>query len=225
MWGIWEVFKVLLLSLSITVIASMLLLLSITLSLLPFFSNLHWFWPFLLTVEAIFYLSLLLLTTYYIHRSGSSLKILGLNLVGPRYLFLGLLFGLMIIALSIVISLLVEPILGPSPSQEAFTALAKDPEGFIFIFTSASLLAPITEEVYFRGFAYNAFRRRWGIAGGIVGSAFFFALSHLDPWAFIPIALIGGVLAYAYEKTGSLPVVMIAHLFNNTLALIFSWIF
>jgi membrane protease YdiL (CAAX protease family) len=224
MWGIWKVFKVLLLSVGITVIASILLLF-ITLSSIPLLSDLRWLWTFLLAIEAIFYLSLLLLTIYYIHRGGSSLTILGLDLIGPRYLLLGLLFGIVIVAISIVASIIVETILGPSPSQEALIGLAKEPEGFLFLFSSASILAPITEEVYFRAFAYNAFKRRWGVPSGIVGSALFFALSHLDLWSFIPIALIGIILAYAYEKTHSLPVVVTAHLFNNTLALILSLIF
>ncbi|MFB0505025.1 MAG: type II CAAX prenyl endopeptidase Rce1 family protein [Candidatus Bathyarchaeia archaeon] len=44
------------------------------------------------------------------------------------------------------------------------------------------------------------------------------AFLHLDPWAFFHTFTIGIIFAYAYETTSSLPLVMIAHCLNNTVA-------
>jgi membrane protease YdiL (CAAX protease family) len=46
----------------------------------------------------------------------------------------------------------------------------------------------------------------------------FFATIHLDPWVFIPTLIIGVLLAYIFEKTKSLPLVIIAHAINNSIA-------
>jgi membrane protease YdiL (CAAX protease family) len=53
----------------------------------------------------------------------------------------------------------------------------------------------------------------------VLVSAVFFAAAHLEPVALLPILLLGVVLAYTYEYTGSLVPGMMAHGVNNLVAL------
>jgi len=71
-------------------------------------------------------------------------------------------------------------------------------------------LAPIAEELFFRGVVFNAFKRERGRRWAYIGSAALFAVIHLSVVALVPIFLLGLALAWVYERTGSLlaPIVM-----------------
>lgn len=85
----------------------------------------------------------------------------------------------------------------------------------------ASILGPVMEEIFFRGFAYGVFKKRLGIFWGIVLSALFFAYIHSNLASFFPIFCLGVLLAYIYEKTGSLISSMTVHIIHNSLSLLF----
>ena len=90
---------------------------------------------------------------------------------------------------------------------------------------AAVLLAPIAEELLFRGLLYRALRRRRSVAVAAVVSAVLFAVVHLDvavtqPLALVGLTLVGVVLAVVYERTGSLLVPVAAHAGYNGTALV-----
>ena len=72
------------------------------------------------------------------------------------------------------------------------------------------ILAPIAEELFFRGVVFNAFLRERGPRMAYIGSAAMFAVIHLSLVALLPIFLLGLALAWVYDRTGSLlaPIVM-----------------
>jgi len=74
-----------------------------------------------------------------------------------------------------------------------------------------AVLAPLGEEVYFRGFFYPALRQRFGAAWGIVLTALFFSALHFDFYRLLPIAAGGVGLTYLYERTGNIWTNIIAH--------------
>lgn len=82
---------------------------------------------------------------------------------------------------------------------------------------SAVLIAPVTEEVIFRGYLYPVVKRysdRW-FATGFTGLVF--GVIHMNLFGFPLLAMIGIVLVLLYEKTGSLWVSMACHTaFNAT---------
>lgn len=86
---------------------------------------------------------------------------------------------------------------------------------FAFVGT---LIAPFGEEMFFRGFAYNAIKRRTGITTAIVVSALLFGMAHLNPFALPLICLMGAAFALAYQRTGSLWTSIIMHAVHNGLA-------
>jgi len=66
------------------------------------------------------------------------------------------------------------------------------------------ILAPIAEELFFRGVVFNAFLRERGPRMAYIGSAAMFALIHLSIVALLPIFLLGLALAWVYDRTGNL---------------------
>jgi membrane protease YdiL (CAAX protease family) len=84
-----------------------------------------------------------------------------------------------------------------------------------FAILAVSVVAPIVEETFFRGFVYGWMRRHLNVPTAAVLSGCFFALVHFQPVIFIPLAVLGVGLALLYEYSGSLLPGMIVHaLFN-----------
>ncbi len=86
----------------------------------------------------------------------------------------------------------------------------------------AVLVAPLFEEIVFRGMLFPYLVKRGGLAGGTVLVSLLFAMMHLHLPSFLPIFLISAVLCLAYWRTGSLWVGIGMHaIFNavNILAL------
>lgn len=75
-------------------------------------------------------------------------------------------------------------------------------------------VAPFVEELFFRGYAYPVLKARVG-RHAIWMSALLFASVHLYLINFLPVFLIGFVLARLYERTGSLAAPIVAHATAN----------
>jgi glutamate-5-semialdehyde dehydrogenase len=79
----------------------------------------------------------------------------------------------------------------------------------------AVVIAPLTEELVFRGLILRGLLGRWRPAMAILASAFLFALTHFNP-AQAPVALmLGALLGWIYVRTRSLGLCMIGHALNN----------
>jgi membrane protease YdiL (CAAX protease family) len=93
---------------------------------------------------------------------------------------------------------------------------AKNPLLRGYLLVLAVGLAPVFEEVFFRGFMYPAIKQRLGVAGGLAVVSILFASIHLNLNAFVPVAVLGAMLGLAYEITGTILVPIIVHaLFNG----------
>lgn len=82
-------------------------------------------------------------------------------------------------------------------------------------------VAPIAEELFFRGFLYGGLRRKMPIAAAALLAGLLFGAVHAPTGVttVVPLALLGAGLCLLYEKTGSLWPCVIAHAINNGLAL------
>ena len=84
------------------------------------------------------------------------------------------------------------------------------------------LLAPIFEEIIFRGIVFTTLRDKFGFPVSMVGSAVIFALAHgYGPIAFLAVFWSGLLWAWMYERTGSVIPGMCAHAINNGLVVYF----
>ena len=77
------------------------------------------------------------------------------------------------------------------------------------------LVAPVAEEIFYRGFLFAGLGKRYGFIIGVLGSAALFSAVHFDVGSLIPFALVGIVFALIYWRSRSLNSTIIAHgLFN-----------
>lgn len=84
-----------------------------------------------------------------------------------------------------------------------------------------SIIGPITEEMFFRGFAYSALKRRFGVVFAALVSSSVFALLHANIVGFFPIMSLGLLLTYLYEKSGSLIPSITVHTLHNSILAVF----
>ncbi len=103
----------------------------------------------------------------------------------------------------------------PEETSVALFASAHDPTLAIAFAVLAIAIAPVVEELVFRGFLFNALLRYLPAGTAAVISGIAFGAFHLSPSALIPLACSGIVLAFVYYRSGSLVASMVTHaLFN-----------
>lgn len=88
----------------------------------------------------------------------------------------------------------------------------------VLVVILAVLVAPFTEELFYRGFLFGGLARQWGVVWGGVASGALFAVAHLDPGSIVPFAIIGVVFAFVYYRSRSLFASVGAHMMFNAIA-------
>jgi membrane protease YdiL (CAAX protease family) len=81
----------------------------------------------------------------------------------------------------------------------------------VILVVALVLVAPVAEEIFFRGVAYNAWLREYGPTRALIGSAVLFGFIHGSVFLFVPIVVLGVVLALLYRRTGSLSAAIALH--------------
>jgi membrane protease YdiL (CAAX protease family) len=76
--------------------------------------------------------------------------------------------------------------------------------GLLLALFTGGVIAPIAEEVFFRGFVFAGLHRRLGLRRAVVLNAILFALVHILPTSWPPIFVLGVLFALLYEQTGSI---------------------
>ena len=86
------------------------------------------------------------------------------------------------------------------------------------------ILGPIAEEVLFRGVIYGKLREGFTVTQAAVISAAIFGIYHKNIVQGIYSALVGIVLAYVFEKTGTILGASLLHMLFNMSAYVVIWI-
>lgn len=89
---------------------------------------------------------------------------------------------------------------------------------YILFFINICILAPIWEEMLFRGILLRRFTLKWSPQKSIIISSLIFGVIHLNPINIVFAFALGCVLGYAYLKTKNIVVPMLLHSFSNFLA-------
>jgi membrane protease YdiL (CAAX protease family) len=90
---------------------------------------------------------------------------------------------------------------------------------YLLFFPSFVIIAPVAEELFFRGYALGGLAQRGYVNFGLIFSSLLFGLIHLNPFTLFPLAVAGVVLGAIYLRTGSLVAPIVAHATNNFTAL------
>ena len=127
--------------------------------------------------------------------------------------------GFVSMVLGIVLTLFGEWF-GANPTTPDFS-LVGDLWADVWMLVSVVVVAPFTEEYIFRGLLQTGFRR-YGRAFSIVAPAILFGLLHGNVIQAIPAFVIGVVLGYYTDKTGSIATAVCIHMLNNLISTLLS---
>jgi membrane protease YdiL (CAAX protease family) len=135
------------------------------------------------------------------------------------HLLTGIGGGILILMLSGILQALLSA-LGVRQTQLGdFTWIRNlSPGGFGLVLAAGALVAPFTEELFLRGIIFRGYLLAKGPVVAYGMSSALFAVLHLNLPAFLPLFVIGLVLAWLYQRTGSLVPCIVAHGVNNGMA-------
>ena len=139
----------------------------------------------------------------------------------PYFFKQGILATIAIMLSTTMISFIFSEFVGAA-KQNPYTAMPEDKiKAIIFL---AIFIAPIIEEIFFRGFMQPALVKTIGVFPGIVITALIFGISHTQYFdynaALVAVTTIGLILGITKYYTDSVMPGIFAHLFNNLLAAI-----
>lgn len=160
-----------------------------------------------------------------------SWRIFGAERARTRHVLLGLLGGLVAFLTSASIILAGDAFLGPieGPGQALLETEMLSGPALVLTFVAASVLAPVLEEITFRGVLFQALGRRAGwVVGGVV-SSIIFSVVHLE--VLLPLRLeslvfgialfaVGMVFVVLFHRSRSLVTAMVAHATFNGIQIV-----
>lgn len=150
-----------------------------------------------------------------------ALRRLGFRGIAIRVVGLSALAWLAYVGLAAIASPLLQPEqedITRELGSEDNTALNLVVTGFLVV-----IAAPIAEEMFFRGFVFAGLRNAMPIWPAAVIAALVWGSLHLtggNIGVAVQLAIFGVVLAWLYERSGTLWAPIIAHGINNTIAFI-----
>ncbi len=141
----------------------------------------------------------------------AALPALGFRSVGWRPVVLGV---LVTEVLSVAVSQLgIEP-----EGMKEVSKIAREP-GFVGSLLAMAVLAPLVEELVFRGLLYGWLAGRWGTIVAWIVSSLAFAAAHVEPAHAILVLPLGLWFGWLRRRTDSLWPSLVAHMINNGIAI------
>ena len=121
-------------------------------------------------------------------------------------------------------SALYDVVKGPLGLQTNTDALAEQikiaPLTTLGLLLAGALVAPVCEEVFFRGFLLPGIARAMPIWAAVIVSSLLFGVAHADLGSLAPLVVIGLLLGVVRWKTRSLWPAIFLHTLNNVAALL-----
>jgi len=118
----------------------------------------------------------------------------------------------------------------PIPKDTPFEHLFDRPRDAYLLAIMAVTLAPLLEELFFRGFLYPVVARRWGAGWGVFLAALPFALLHLQQYGYawgivVVIFIVGVVCGIVRVATRSVGASFLVHVSYNGIQMIFAIVY
>jgi membrane protease YdiL (CAAX protease family) len=103
--------------------------------------------------------------------------------------------------------------------RKLFEAIPKTLTNQILLFAAVAVIAPLLEELLFRGLLQKSISHYLPVWAAIAISALIFGVMHMDFYAMPPLVMMGVIFGVLYHITGSLRVTILLHMINNAAAL------
>lgn len=103
---------------------------------------------------------------------------------------------------------------------ELFSKIFEGDFGIMGVFLKVAVVAPIVEELIFRGLLLQGFRKNYNGFVTVFISALLFALFHLNPWQIPATFVLGLLLGFLMLRTNNILVAIIGHSINNAWVLL-----
>ncbi|NTW28297.1 MAG: CPBP family intramembrane metalloprotease [Coriobacteriia bacterium] len=141
--------------------------------------------------------------------------------MGSAGLAIALFLGIEFVAF--VYSLAVEALGWAQPvrlSSDLTAVFGAGTAGAVLAVALVALVAPVVEELAFRGVVLNALGEKWGMWPAIIASALLFAASHLSLWMLLPTFVLGVALGWIAWTRRSLASAILLHMLYNSAAVV-----
>lgn len=156
------------------------------------------------------------LTVHYLRKSHNGVTSYSLKSVPLPVFISGVVAWVSLYALFLIIIYLY-----PELEQTGYLAESHKVES-IYALLSIALVAPVFEELIFRGVILDGFLKRYKPGAAIFWSALIFGVMHMDPVQSSFVFFIGLLTGWLFWKTRSLFLCILLHVFNN-LAASYKW--
>ncbi len=165
-----------------------------------------------------------------IARGVSMTALFGLKRVGPLRA-LGAAGGLIVLLLPLflLVTIIAYQFIGEHAEQQelvkVYTQAAKTGKSQIIwqVMVAAVLIAPVTEELLFRGYFYPVLKRLAGPLPAAFAVSLLFGAIHNNALGMPGLTLLALALTLAYEWSGSILVPMFMHAWFNATSLVVMW--
>ena len=176
-------------------------------------------------IQTVAYLAVLLCMVAIVRRGGRAKFWSGVRWNWPGISALWFLLG----GLGLAVVIQIISALLPIPKQLPIEQFFKNALGAYLMAAFGVTVAPLMEELFFRGFLYPALERRIGVTWGVATTGFFFALLHASQlgraWApLLLLFIVGVVLTYVRARTGSVARSVMVHAGYNLTLFVVLWI-
>jgi uncharacterized protein len=108
----------------------------------------------------------------------------------------------------------------PREDLALFKVLPGGPLGVALTIVLLVVIAPLAEEIVYRGVLLASFDRRWGVAVAVTASSIVFSAAHMSVAGFVPLVVAGALFGWLYMRSGSLRVAILAHAAYNALGVL-----
>ena len=179
--------------------------------------------------SCILYAFLLAGTFYSVkYRHGSTPSALGLRLHGMgKGLVWAVGLGLPLFVAAMGLAYLSEKVIQPTRVDYVSKTLSKTSSGgvsislvVLLVFTLV-VLAPVCEEIFFRGYLYPALRNRMDMQPAMILNSLLFAAVHFELVGFLSRLVLAYGLCYLYEKNRTIAAPVVGHsLYNGLIVLL-----
>jgi uncharacterized protein len=122
--------------------------------------------------------------------------------------------------LEIVNNAVEQAVPAPPWFWELFSKVFESDFGWWGAFFKVAVIAPVIEELIFRGLILHGLRKNYHGVTAVLVSALLFSLFHLNPWQMPATFVLGVLLGWLMIRTNSILLAILGHSVNNLLVLL-----